>query len=51
MSMQIAVSVNCGPAGGRVAVSPASGTALVTNFTMSTAGWADPEGDLPLAYR
>jgi hypothetical protein len=49
-SPQIVVSVNRGPVGGSVAVSPSSGTALMTNFTMRASGWTDPEGDLPLTY-
>jgi hypothetical protein len=40
---------NTPPSGGAVAVSPASGTALSTVFTVTASGWVD--GNAPLAYR
>ena len=40
---------NAPPSGGAVAVSPASGTALSTVFTVTAAGWVDDNA--PLAYR
>ena len=40
---------NAPPAGGSLAVSPQTGTALSTVFTVTAAGWADD--DAPLAYR
>lgn len=43
--------MNRPPAGGALACSPALGTALLTNFTITASGWTDPEADLPLAYR
>jgi hypothetical protein len=49
--VQIAFSINRGPTGGGLAVSPMSGTSLTTNFSMTSSGWSDPEGDLPLTYR
>jgi hypothetical protein len=43
--------VNRGPVPGALAVSPMSGVSLTTNFSITTSGWTDPEGDLPLTYR
>lgn len=31
-------------------MAPLTGTALLTNFTLSSSGWTDPEADLPLTY-
>jgi hypothetical protein len=30
---------------------PLVGVAMVTNFSLVTSNWTDPEADLPLSYR
>jgi hypothetical protein len=44
------VRVNAAPRGGNATVSPQQGTCLSTLFRVSSRGWRDPEGDLPLSY-
>ena len=47
----VVLIVNAPPIGGRTIVSPLSGDALMTDFTMSTIGWSDDLSDYPLSYR
>ena len=42
--------VNAPPHGGSITVSPLSGIAGVTRFTILAAGWSDEADDLPLSY-
>lgn len=42
------IPINPGPTGGSMSVSPTSGTATSTKFTITTSGWTD--SDLPLKY-
>ncbi|EGB13023.1 hypothetical protein AURANDRAFT_60735 [Aureococcus anophagefferens] len=44
----IAVTTNAPPRSGRLAVAPAAGVALLTEFALSLDGWVDDQ--LPLAY-
>jgi hypothetical protein len=48
---QLSVLVNRSPVGGTTTCLPSIGLALATNFTITAAGWSDPESDLPLRYR
>ena len=48
---EVVLMVNAPPIGGRTIVSPLSGDALMTDFTMSTIGWSDDLSDYPLSYR
>lgn len=50
LSPQIFLYANAVPSGGDTTVAPLTGTALLTNFTLSSSGWTDPEADLPLTY-
>ena len=45
---EVALGVNGPPQGGSVSVTPSSGVASVTEFTISTSGWIDDDG--PLKY-
>ena len=45
------ILVNTAPVGGSLVVTPTTGVALNTTFTLATAGWTDTAGgDLPLRY-
>ena len=46
----VSVQMNAAPVGGTLHVSPSTGFALRTNFSLTSTGWSDPEGDLPLQY-
>lgn len=41
---------NAAPSDGFVCVTPLNGTALLTNFTVTSSVWADVEGNIPLQY-
>ena len=47
---EITLTANTLPTGGYVTSSPASGTAVVTQFMISTPGWTSDSGNLPLSY-
>jgi hypothetical protein len=47
---EIAIAVNAPPTGGSVSVSPPSGSALSTLFTITALDWSDDPEDLPLTY-
>ena len=49
--MKVDFYVNASPKGGRVEVSPSSGSALVDEFYVSTTGWSDIEENYPLRYQ
>ena len=46
----IQIYMNSAPMGGNIAVSPASGQALSTQFSMVTYGWQDDAADYPLQF-
>jgi len=47
---ELSVVVNSPPSSGSFVVSPGSGVALTTSFTLACASWVDDESDLPLSY-
>lgn len=49
-SLQVFIYVNSPPSGGMVEISPPTGTALLTTFTLNSPGWGDVEADLPIQY-
>jgi hypothetical protein len=49
-SANATVVTSAPPAGGWADVSPQSGVALSTQFTITAAGWTAPEDELPLSY-
>jgi hypothetical protein len=49
-SVDVSVLINSPPTSGVLLVSPLSGEALTTAFTLSASGWTDDPTDLPLSY-
>ena len=47
---EITLAANAAPTSGKILVSPANGTALVTQFLMSSPGWAADASSYPLSY-
>jgi hypothetical protein len=47
---EITLRANALPTGGYLVAAPSSGTALVTQFTISTPGWTAEAENLPLSY-
>ena len=47
---EVVMTANSPPIGGRTSVSPIAGSALATDFSMSTSGWSDDLSDYPLSY-
>ena len=46
----VVLIVNSPPIGGRTSVSPQHGSALATDFTITSTGWSDDLSDYPLSY-
>eukprot|EP01032_Pedospumella_encystans_P012973 gene12973-14967_t len=49
-SATVTVVMNSAPSSGAVTVSPSTGTALLTQFLITTSMWTDDVADLPLRY-
>ena len=47
---QITVTANLAPTSGRIVSSPTNGSALVTQFTVSSPGWTTDAASFPLSY-
>ena len=49
-SASVTIDINTVPVNGILTVTPTSGQALTTLFSLQTSGWLDDEEDLPLEY-